>query len=49
MNMDLNSMRVLRKEKDHRKVEVRAAVVADASMMAKAAEAKEREKGWVSH
>ena len=50
--MDLNSMRVLkRREKDHRKVEVRAVVVAVASMTAKVAQAKERKKlrkGWVS-
>jgi hypothetical protein len=51
MNMDLNSMRVLRKEKDHRKVEVSAVVVAVASMMPKVPQAKEREnlrQGWVS-
>jgi hypothetical protein len=43
MNMDLNSMRVLRKEKDHRKVEVRVLVVAVASMMPRLPQAKERE------
>jgi hypothetical protein len=44
MNMDLNSMRVLKKEKDHRKVEVRRvlAVVAVASMMPRLPQANER-------
>lgn len=42
MNMDLNSMRVLKKEKDHRKVEVRVLVVAVASMMPRLPQAKER-------
>jgi hypothetical protein len=42
MNMDLNSMRVLKKEKDHRKVEVRVAV---ANMMPKVPQAKERKNG----
>ena len=42
MNMDLNSMRVLKKEKDHREIEVRVLVVAVASMMPKLPQAKER-------
>jgi len=43
MNMDLNSMRVLKKEKDHRKVEVRVSVVvAVASMMPRLPQANER-------
>jgi len=42
MNMDLNSMRVLKKEKDHRKVEVRVLVVAVASMMPRLPQANER-------
>jgi hypothetical protein len=41
--MDLNSMRVLKKEKDHRKVEVRRVlVVAVASMMPRLPQANER-------
>jgi len=42
MNMDLNSMRALKKEKGHRKVEVRVLVVAVASMMAREPQAKEK-------
>jgi len=43
MNMDLNSMRGLKKEKDHRKVvEVRELVVAVASMMPRLPQAKEK-------
>lgn len=42
MNMDLNSMRVSKKEKDHRKVEVRVLVVAVASIMPRLPQAKER-------
>lgn len=42
MNMDLNSIRALKREKDHRKVEVRVLVVAVASMMARLPQAKEK-------
>jgi hypothetical protein len=41
MNMDLNSMRVLKKEKGHREIEVRV-LVAVASMMPRLPQAKER-------
>jgi hypothetical protein len=44
MNMDLNSMRVSKKEKDHRKVEVRVLVVAVASMMPRLPQANARVK-----